>query len=267
MTELITSYNMAANIHAKARKPEAGKPLGPRGWRLHKDGDEYVVYCFGTQVARFLPDNTLRIVLPVGALANPISIGTDKVLPVAIARRSTGHYRLHIRVHDKLDRQVHSSHFALYGLSGWSEWTTKGCRVYDGLTIDLATRKAITPTEIVHKVVSSDARKEWLSKSGKLKTHLKTIAKLGGFTARVDALRDTHKRRWEIDSPDIFDLLLAAFRQDDMESLAQGLAVRMFRRSWATMDVSDQRKFIDKVFSDNSLNLRMALGVIEEVME
>lgn len=240
MTQLV-SYEATKDLFAKARKPSAGKPLSTKRWRLYKDGDEYIAYHFTTQVARFLPDNTLRLLVPATGIDYLVPHTIHNVLPVQYVRRSAGHYRVQ----------------------------PNDYRLYDGLTIDLTTRLA--PSYREPQIVTDPvARRDWLAKSKALKTYLKTIVKLGGFTARIEALRDSGAGRWEatglvFSTPENVATLLAALNGDGMEHIVQRVTEDMFRMFFYTPTTAEQTKRIDLIINSHSHALRTALGVITEV--
>ena len=255
MTQL-NSYTQAAAVFAKARKPSAGKPLLTQGWRLFKDGDEYIVYHLSAQVARFLPDNTLRLLVPATGVSRLVPHTIRHILPVRYAYRTNGHYRVHPFVSGS-SMEEHES-------------IPDGYRLHDGLTIDLTTRLA--PGYREPQIVTDPvARRDWLAKSKALKTYLKTIAKLGGFTAGIEAMRaDDSQGRWTAPSmtnsaPDNVAVLLAALNGDEMEHLVRRMTEDMFRTFFFTPTTADQLKRIDTVINHHSHALRTALGVITEV--
>ena len=254
MTQL-NSYTQAAATFAKARKPSAGKPLLAQGWRLFKDGDEYVVYHLSAQVARFLPDNTLRLLVPATGVNRLMPHTIHHALPTRYVRRSAVHYRVHPFVSGS-SMEEHES-------------IPDGYRLYDGLTIDLTTRLA--PSYREPQIVTDPvARRDWLAKSKALKTYLKTIVKLGGFTARIEALRDSGAGRWEatglvFSTPENVATLLAALNGDGMEHIVQRVTEDMFRMFFYTPTTAEQTKRIDLIINSHSHALRTALGVITEV--
>jgi hypothetical protein len=240
MTQLV-SYEATKDLFAKARKPSAGKPLPTKGWRLFKDGDEYIAYHFTTQVARFLPDNTLRLLVPATGVSQLVPYTIHNVLPVRYVQRSNAHYRVQ----------------------------PNDYRLYDGLTIDLTT--GLAPNYREPQIVTDPvARQDWLAKSKALKTYLKTIVKLGGFTARIEVLRDSGATRWDFAImsyrvPEDVAIIRAALNGDDMERVVQRVAEDMFRSFYKTPDTTEQMKLTDTIISKHSHALRTALGVITEV--
>lgn len=261
MTQL-TSYDVAKEFFSKARKPTAGRPLGVTGVRLFAHNDSFAINYFALPFALIQPDNTLRF-----AIGNPpagVVSGAVKVLPLTIVRRDKAHYRVHVRAKGN-PRDYLSS----YGLAHHSELRSKGLRLYDGLTIDLATRQPVGYHEPVMQV-DSDKRKEWLRKSAALKKHLKTVAKLGGFDAIIAGLRSGNLARWGYSSMRSADgAQLAAFVDAlngvGLDAFTQLVGEGMYREHYYDPNIEEQLAYIDSIFTSNSLALRKALGVVEEV--
>lgn len=257
----ISSYQQAQAVMAKARKPEAGKPLGPVGWRMYKDGDEFAVNYKGTLVARILPNNTLRMVCNKEfAIRMPPGVGhaMHNVLPVALVNRSKGLYRLHVRLAGAPEQLAYSN----YGAADWDEWNTGGYRLYDGLTIDLAARKAVGYVE-PKQVIDTEARALWLVQLKTLKRYLKTVVKLGGFTARLEAMNGVS--RWEVDhfNQDDIPMTITALRGNITEEFLNRFATLMLRHHYRLPSVQEQTSFVDFFFNNHSVELRTALGVIK----
>lgn len=252
-----TSYEQTAEFFAKARNKEAGRPIGPSGWRLYKDGEEYVVTIHATHIARIMPNDTL-VMQTDNPLPGAIMV-VQHVLPIMIQRRSKAHYRLHIR-----ERGGKPHDLKAYGLTDWADPHTKGLRLYEGLTIDLRTRQPVGYVEPV-QVVDSDKRKVWLSKSNKIKRVLKTIAKMDGFGPRINQLTEnrwTYQSLFNASEADI-QIIIDALLNDNIEPLIQRMAETFKNHSYYELTVKEMENIIDRVFSSNSLELRKALGVIE----
>jgi hypothetical protein len=260
----IKSYRQAEYIAEKARNIAKGKPLGPQHWRMFKDGDEFTVYYLSTMVARILPNNTLRMVTdggPVAHLPNGAIYSIHKVLPVSLVNRSKGHYRLHIAQHGEDVASIPRDEF---GVTDWDAWRKGGVRFYDGLTIDLTTRMAVSYSEPTMEVDAA-ARKLWLKQLKTLKRHLKIIAKLGGFTARLE-IPDDGKRRWELTrfshSARDMNLAIAALRGDITEEFLERVTHDLALQQYYLPDIAEQLRLIDRFFITHSTALRLALGVI-----
>ncbi len=257
MTQL-TSYAQTAEFFAKARNKEAGRPLGPSGWRLHKIGDDYRVVLHDVPVGRILPNDTL-VMETDDPLHGMVSV-MQHVLPITVMRRSKGHYRLHIRL-----RGIQSNDLKAYGLTDWLELKSKGLRLYKGLTIDLIKREPVGYREPV-QVVDTDKRKVWLSQSRKIKRILKTIAKMGGFHSRIDQLQEnrwTYQSLFTANKADI-QIIIDAMLNDNIEPLIQRMAETFKKHSYYELTVTEMEGIIDRVISSNSIALHTALGVIEQ---
>jgi hypothetical protein len=258
----ITSYKQAENLMAKARNISKGKPLGPRGWRIFKDGDEFAFYCGGTMVARMLPNNTLRMVLPDGvSFPSTIVYKIWAVIPVVLHRRSTRNYRLHPMLTGR-----EGGGYSDCGYTNWDKLRTEGYRLHDGLTIDLTTRTAVDYKEPL-TITNPDRNKEWLRKSKALKLHLKTIAKLGGFDAIWDEMNGTS--RWSLDSiatarTEQVPMFLDALNGHELAEFVRAVGVSICADHYLRPNVADQIKYINSIFTRNSFTLRSALGVITQ---
>lgn len=264
---MITSYDQAVALFATARKPEAGKPLGPKDWRMYKHGDEFAIYYTRTMVARLLPGNLLRMVLPDDArYPQGISYKVWAVLPVVLHRRSQTSAKLHVILSGNEGYTKDAKLVRACGYSTWHQFSTAGYKLYDGLTIDLTTRMAVGYREPTY-ITDADSNKDWLRKSKRLKLHLRTAAKLGGFDAHWQALDKATLRRWEYeDLRDVTDasksLLLSALEGDRLSDLMQALTGSLARTHHQWPTVAEQIKHIDRIFANHSLALRKSLGVI-----
>lgn len=261
MTQL-TSYDAAKDFFSKARKPTDGRPMGVTGFRLFANGDDFVVNYFALPFVLFHPNNTLRFAMseaPAGVVQ-----GAVKVLPLTIVRRDRAHYRVHIRAKGSARDYLSS-----YGLTHHNELRSRGLRLYDGLTIDLATRQPVDYHEPVLQVDSAK-RKEWLRKSAALKKHLKTVAKLGGFDAIVARVHSEGHHRWHLPPMrparhEGLTAFLDALNGVGLDTFTQLVGEGMYREHYWDPSIEEQLAYIDSIFTSNSLALRKALGVVEEV--
>lgn len=252
-----TSYQQTTEFFAKARNKEAGRPIGPSGWRLYKDNDVFRITIHASDVAYIMPNDTLVMRMddpPAG-----VSMVVQHVLPIMIQRRGKGHYRLHIRKQGGKPQDLKA-----YGVNDWAELRTKGLRLSVGLTIDLKTRQPVGYVEPV-QVVDSDKRKVWLAQSRKVKRTLKTIAKLGGFQPRIDKLTEnrwTYQSLFTASEADL-QIIIDAMLNDNIEPLIQRMAETFKKHCYYELNTTEMERIIDQIFTSNSLALRKALGVIE----
>jgi hypothetical protein len=246
----LDSYDTVRDLFGKARDRAKGKPVGSN-WRLFQDGDEYALYCQGQIFGRFLPNNTFRFCYDPAAYMTPMVYTSHRVLPVAVIRRSKGHYRLHVK--DK-------------GTEVYPQ--TNGFKLYDGAVLDLTTHLMVRYVE-PQMVVDPDARTVWLRQLRATKRHLHTMAKLGAFTAMIQKFIDANGLRWE-DAADLLrptteqlNVICAALDGKDMHAFNDLVARSMFYHLYYKTDVQAQREHIDAIFNTNSLELRRIRGVVE----
>lgn len=255
----ITSYETADEVFGTARVPLKGKPLGPRGIRLFKVNGDFVVTCGSIPVALIGPNNLLRILRaqpPQGFI-----ISCRKVLPLWIERAGTNHYRVHIRTKGAPPDSLSS-----YGISHWRDLRSvkHGARFHEGLTIDLTTRQVVGAGEVTTEV-DPDARKVWLRQLKHLKQVLKTMAKLGVFTSRLETISPTMRgyiKPFQLKEDG--QLFAADLRSGKVSEASAKRLTDLLRRDYYRIPtVADQCKFIDKFFSKHSTTLRAELGVIK----
>jgi len=259
---IINSYTDAAALFAKARNPEMGKPLAAAGWRMFKDGDEFVFYHIGVQVARILPTNQLIVVgygtnnPPQGVVAT-----SDKVLPIRILRRSVAHYRVHAVT------DPDGGAFSRYGVLDWEGMRTGGVRLWLDAVFDLSRRVWLTPAETV-TATDKAAAKVWRAQSTHIRNVLATMIRLGAIDTRIQAkiangdlwyagVRLTKPR------PSELAVLVEAVRTGIVSDELADMFAQSCRRVYLHgADTSEQLEHMSAVFEHNSLALRMALGVI-----
>lgn len=256
---MITSYAQAVALFATARKPEAGKPLAHRGWRMYKHGDEFAIYYTTTMVARLLPGSRLRMVLPNDTRIPPgIGYKIWGVLPVVLHRLRPMSFKLHVIQRGGEGHTKDARILQACGYTSWGQLSTDGYKLYDGLTIDLVTREA--DCREPRFVTDAGRNKDWLRKSKTLKLHLHAVARVGGFDALWGA-DHPHGQRLRPPPGDIVPLLLAALEGERMDELVRAVGKSLLYAHWGKPDVSYMIKHIDRIFATNSFALRLALGV------
>jgi hypothetical protein len=261
---MIKSYQAAQLIFSKARKPESGKPLEQKPWRLYKEGDIYVVKVAGYPVAWVQPDNTLRFVLPNDtSFSQLVVFKLHEVLPFVMKRRSDKHYRVHPVLHGWEGGNT----LGACGYISWDQFNSQGYRLYDGLTFDLSNRTPIDYRE-PQRVVDRSRNVEWLRKSKALKLQLRTMAKLGAFETIYEEFTNTS--RWETSSilPILphehaeLALFIDALDGKNMPAFIRRVGESIYSDSFSKPDVAYQLRYIDDLFTRNSLTLRKTLGVV-----
>jgi hypothetical protein len=254
----LDSYAKAQDLFSKARNAAKGKPIGGR-WRLFQDGDEYPLYCQGQIFGRFLPNNTFRFCYDPAAYMTPMVYTSHTHTPIKIVRRSKGHYRVHVK---DWGTETYST------ATDYSEFTTGGWKLYDGMVLDLSTRLMVGYVE-PKLVTNPEARAVWLRQLRATKRHLHTMAKLGAFTAMLEKITAEGGLRWDnpvnLLRPISADLsaISAALDGEDMHAFNYLVARSMYYHLYHKTDVGAQREHIDAIFNTNSLELRRIRGVIE----
>jgi len=254
----LDSYAKAHNLFGKARNGAKGKPVG-RNWRLYQDGEEYALYCYGKMFGRFLPNNTFRFCYDPTAYMPPMVYTSHTYTPIKIVRRSKGHYRVHVK---DWGTETYST------ATDYSEFTTGGYKLYDGMVLDLSTRLMVRYVE-PKLVTDPEARTVWLRQLRATKRHLHTMAKLGAFTAVLEKITAEGGLRW--DNPvnllrpntEQLNVIAAALDGKDMHAFNDLVARSMYYHLYNRTDVQAQRQHIDLIFQHNSLELRRIRGVVE----
>lgn len=266
---IIQSYDQAAAFFAYAKSPNKGRPLSRTDWRLFKDGDDYVIKCSTDEAVRITPDNVATLHIGQYAPRKNILWGLPKVTPIYIHKRSEGNYRVHIRRTYPTERYNKPNDF---NLTGFTEFSRGGARLFDGLKIDLSSGWVLNaPSD--KPEVDADARKKWLANSAKLKRHLQVITRLGGFDALVQQVINagdgTKLYRWDLPrlldiskNPDRLALFKAALEGDKLEEFTYLVAQSMVACGECS-DQAIQLAHINSIFTKNSVTLRVALGVLK----
>ena len=267
---IIHSYDRAAAFFAGAKSPDKGRPLSRTMWRLFKDGDTYVINNSGDEAIRITPDNVATLHIGQYAPNKNMLWGLPKVTPIYIHKRSEGNYRVHIRrTHIPTERYNKPSDF---NLTGFTEFSRGGARLFDGLKIDLY-RGWILNAPSDKPEVDADARKKWLVSSVQLKRHLQVITRLGGFDALVQQVMAAGDRtnlyRWDLPTlrdigkhPDRLALFKAALDGDKLQEFTYLVAQSMVACG-ECRDQAIQLAHINNIFTKNSVALRVALGVLK----
>jgi len=265
---IIQSYDQAAAFFAGAKSPDKGRPLSRTEWRLFKDGDDYVIKCSTDEAVRITPDNVATLHVGQYAPRKNILWGLPKVTPIFIHKRSEGNYRVHIRKTYPTERYNKPSDF---NLTGFTEFSRGGARLFDGLKVDLSSGWILNaPSD--NPEVDADARKKWLANSAKLKRHLLVITKLGGFDTLVQQVANaagTPLYRWELPTlmnigkhPDRLALFKAALDGDKLQEFTYLVAQSMVACGECS-DQAIQLAHINNIFTKNSVTLRVTLGVLK----
>ena len=251
---MISTYEAAKQYMNKAYP--TGRSLKSVGWRLHQDGDEYVVNVRNVQVGRFLPDNTFMFSL-TGTKAYPIAVTLSSTmhrnLPFAWQRCDKYMYRVDHR--SNIDGSAYT-HFMS---------PTSAPQVYDGLRYDLSTGKCLNYKADLTQRVNPDRRKEWLAACKAWKRKMKVAERVGAFDALIrEELTDrtpwTKRVRWNTKQG--IDTLYKVIKDNDCSVETMRMFVASATVSW--VGPSPQvYAYIEKTINANSIALRKRFGVFE----
>lgn len=254
---MISSYNAAALHMEKARNKAKGRPMKGQGWRMFQDGDEYVVTVHDTQIGRFLPDNTFMFAVngvQAYRVAHTLSGTMSRNLPFHWARYAVKAYRV--------------DHNANMNGSAWKHFTspTNAPAVYDGLKFDLYTGKCLNYLPDFKRKVDPERRKEWLAASRAWKRKLKVMARVGVFDGLIAAEKANltawqHRPRWNRE--EYLDILYKAIKDGDCSVDLLRMFVASETNSWETLTSMQMYERIDKIISNQSVELRRRFGVFK----
>ena len=253
---MISTYASAEKYMSKARNKSAGRAMVNNHWRMHQDGNEYVVNVRRIQIGRFLPDNTFMFSLTGGSarrIAQTISVTLDRNLPFAWKRCGPAMYRVDHR--SNID-------------SPWWEHfkaPTSAPQLYDGLRFDLSTGKCLNHKPDITKRIVPERRKEWLAASGAWKRKLKAASRLGvfdGLIAAELANRTPWNERVRWDSKQGIDILYKAIKDNDCSVALLRMFVASATVSWVGSS-PQVYAYIEKTISKQSIALRKRFGVFE----
>lgn len=259
---VIRSYKDASEHMRKAKNRTKGKPLGTNfrlydvptseGIAVHtKDG--YHPFAIITPDNR-LTTESVDMVSPSSAIVYSL----HKNFPFYTYLVSRGHYRLLPEVRpDSLGRPM-------FDLANANK--DSGYRLMPGLTIDLETLTTVDYEEFKYDI-DPDLNKVYRAGLSSVKRTLKTMCKLGAFSARLDRFPGQGVSRWEVNHlspalPDSVHIMARAIREGVDEDLQHIIACHMYRKTFVTPTMEEQLRFINSVFSFNNTAIRRDLGVI-----
>ena len=252
---MISSYQ-AAQLHMeKARNKAKGRPMKSTDWRLFQDGDEYVVNYDTVQVGRFLPDNTFVFTLT-----------GDKAYRIAHCLSGTMHRNLPFHWHRFDKARYRVDHQMGMIEQAWKHFMqpTNAPEVYDGLKFDLYTGKCLNYLPDFKKKVDPERRKEWLAASRAWKRKLKAAARVGVFDGLIAQEKQNttswpERPRWN--QTEWLDILYKAIKDGDCSADLLRMFVASETKTWETPTSMQMYARIDKIVSNQSIELRKRFGV------
>lgn len=254
---MISSYQAAQKHMGKARNPSAGRTMASWHWRLHQNGDEYVVTVHEVQVGRFLPDNTFVFDLTSDRaypIAQTMSSAISRNLPFEWKRYGKANYRVDYWLNIKASIREHFTA------------PTSAPQLYKGLRFDLRTGECLNYRSDMVRRVIPERRREWLAASKAWKQKLRAAARLGVFdrlaaAERLNRTPWTERTRWN--SEQGLDILYKAIKDNDCNATLLQMFVATVPEPWVHSSPQIY-EYVEKIINNQSTALRQRFGVFEE---
>jgi hypothetical protein len=247
----ITTYAKAAAHMERARSVAKGRPMARSGWRMFKDGDEYVVTVYDTQVGRFLPNNTFLFTMSTEhaySVQNTLSAIMQMNIPFYWRRKSKMRYCvLHIQ-------QCKHGYYTDMKSPDTPEY-------YEGIAFDLTTGECLNKRERAPVRTIAEKQKEWLAAKRKWLTVMRTIARIGGFDDLLRDPRTSYIGPWS--KPAQLHRLYEIIRDCDCSPAV----VKMFVASGYATNASEVMNNVESIVRMNTLELRKKFGAAVEGQE
>lgn len=267
---VVTSYDQAAALFAKARDPQKGKPV-KRWCRLFKHGDTYQLRMdyLDTLIAVFRPDNTLEIVADRKAMrmhSATLTGALHKAIPVMLCRVGVGRYMVaSTKAVDAVNDRT---------ICGNQKVRRVGSELFEGIKFDLNTAMdvCINPKPDVTVSLDPEKRKVWLRSLKAFKRGVAVRVKLGVFEPLCNqvASRRAANKTWE--KPDWHseqwtNMLYESIRDQQFSTeLLTGFVQTAYVSYWRQEQPTPQKAYsaMESVITDLSVELRRKFGVFGE---
>lgn len=266
----INSYTTAETIFSKARSKANGRPLGVSGYRLYKDGTDYVVKMYGGyELCRIRPDNTvLMTATPAGLGLNGQSLTTTlhRILPINTAQHKGKRRVDHTRVIDAAGEGIYNDPHGWHAYRARCQYlSTKSPIYFEGMIIDLTAQRVTNGRPDPVPVVDPAKRKEWLRMVRHFKKQLKTRFKLGAgeaIGAEIVAMRPDLRPVRGYDQ--WVDQILVWMQQDEYPMDLMTVFVWNAMPRWSPAVPTPEKCMgqVDWFFVKYSMDMRRKLGVI-----
>ena len=256
---MISSYKTAQLHMEKARSKAKGRPMKGAGWRLRRDGDEYAVEVYGTEIGRFCPNNTFVFTTTeeqAYRIAHTLSGTMHRNIPFHWKRVGMKKYRTNHR-----NNVVYND----YGYIVEFEHDAPAPRLYNGLAFNLFTGKCINYRPDTKPEIDPERRKEWLAASRAWKRKLKVMARIGVFDKLIadERAKPTPwggRPKWHTD--EWVDILYKAIKNNDHNNDLLRAFVASSVTPWGKEPTSmGMYEAVDRTIKAQSTELRQRFGV------
>jgi hypothetical protein len=272
----VTDYKSVKAYYERARFPDKGKPL--RTWaRIHKDGEDYYVKCWNTELCRFKPNNTVVFTATseeVWSSSNTLSSSLHRAMPLTILRIAKGRYRLaHNEQVIKNAVDTSNGNPSNWHHIDWWAWLKKDAPEYfQGITFDLATGECLNRRPDDKLISIPEKRLHWLRALREFKKGIKVRAKMNIFEGFSDTIQKEGSHGY-YDRPDWSHdehraLLFESIRDNKFpKELLLGITKSYrpdYTWTWARPKPNDVIKETDRICTTYSVELRRQFGVFEQ---
>ncbi len=274
----VTDYDSIKAFFERARFPDKGKPL--RSWaRIFKDGDDYYVKNWQTELCRFKPNNTVVFTATTEEIwhSSCTLVGSlHRAIPFTMIRIAKGRYR--VAHNEEVIKNAENKKGAgdnSYHYTDWWKWLKKESPEYfQGITFDLKTGECLNrrPDDKLKPI--PEKRREWLRALREFKKGIKVRAKMNVFEGISDiVVTEDVLHLHYYDRPDwshgkYKELLFTSIRDN---KFSQELLVGITKThrpahswSWARPTPAEAVIAVDKICSTYSVELRRQFGVFEK---
>jgi len=259
----LQSYADFATLYSKCRNKEKGKPL-PGGWRLHQQGDKYVVTVQrwrDTDLPIFVigPDNVLTFRLThedMCSYSQTLVTVLWKIVPLIMQRVRKETY--------KIGKVANARSTYWYDIADGSP------EYFEGIAFNLLTQECLNPKPDLLDSFIPEVRKQWLRDVKRFKKGLKARAKVGAFQGYIHEVNDKDAVGWRERQtyPKWTDdrttqHVLESMRTEQYPPDLLKLMVLTVNTGWSNPEVTDRMVLenVDRVFDMHSLHYRKAYGV------
>jgi hypothetical protein len=266
----IKDYDSIKAFFDRARFPDKGKPLRS-SYRIHKDGDDYIIKVWNGVLCRFKPNNTVVFTATSDEIRNNAQtvVGSlHRAIPFSMSRIAKGRYR--VAHNDKIIASANAN-VDVTPSSWWNYLSKDAPEYFQGITFDLATNECLNPRPDDKLVSIPEKRLHWLRALREFKKGIKIRAKMNVFDGLSDTVEKEGKTGY-YDRPDWSHeqhmlLLFESIKNNEFpQDLLLGIT-KSFRPehswTWHRPKPAEIVSETDRICTTYSVELRRHFGVFE----